>query len=265
MKRTALLLLLLPALACADPGDAAAPTDAERMHSGLMNPGSALPCVEFASGADTNAAFRLLVFGNSIALHGPKPDIGWTADWWGMAATAPEKDFPHRLAAGLAERLGRPVVCRVRNLAAMERSFRTAPADRPEFAGDVAWEPDAVVIAIGENAPNLNDASAPGYTQFLQRLAEPFRDGARAPRIVFRTPFWKNERKAACTEEAAAATGAACVDAGPLGDAPENTAAGVFAHPGVARHPGDLGMQRLAEQLLDVLAPASPQPPQTEP
>ena len=60
---------ILAAIACV-----AFAGDAEKMNSGMMNPGSALRAAERIDGG----AFRVLVYGNSIALHAPKADIGWT-------------------------------------------------------------------------------------------------------------------------------------------------------------------------------------------
>lgn len=40
------------------------------------------------------------------------------------------------------------------------------------------------------------------------------------------------------------------VDAGLLGFGNENKATGLFSHKGVANHPGDAGMKRLAELVL---------------
>lgn len=76
--------------------------DAAKMNSGMMNPGSALRTVERIGGGE----FGVLIYGNSIALHGSKPDIGWT-NCWGMAASAREKDFAHLVVAGLEAKLGR--------------------------------------------------------------------------------------------------------------------------------------------------------------
>ena len=71
------------------------------MNSGMMNSGGAIRTVEPIGGG----GIRVLVYGNSIALHGPKPDIGWTNDW-GMAASAREKDFAHLVLAGLEVQSG---------------------------------------------------------------------------------------------------------------------------------------------------------------
>ena len=60
----------------------------------------------------------------------------------------------------------------------------------------------------------------------------------------------ENAVKADCTAKAAKEVGAIYVDAGPLGDQEENMALGLFEHKGVARHPGDLGMRRLADLIL---------------
>ena len=82
----------------------------------------------------------------------------------------------------------------------------------------------------------------------------PDSESAKRPPVVMRSPFWKNAVKADCTARAAKEAGAAYVDAGPLGDDESNMAIGLFSHPGVARHPGDLGMRRLADLILSAIA-----------
>ena len=44
---------------------------------------------------------RVLFVGNSITLHGPRPQIGWTNNW-GMAASARDKDYVHLLQKRIA-------------------------------------------------------------------------------------------------------------------------------------------------------------------
>ena len=217
--------------------------DAERMNSGMMNPGASLRTVERFCGGE----FKVLIYGNSIALHGPKPDIGWTNNW-GMAASASEKDFAHLVVAGLEAKLGKKADFRIRNLATFERNFTTNVAMVADISADVAWKPDYVVIAIGENAKGVDETSATAYGRFLADVARPFADSGA--RIVMRSPFWKNALKAECTEKAAADVGAVYVDASLLGSKAENMAKGLFWHRGVANHPGDLGMRRLADLIL---------------
>ena len=219
------------------------------MNSEGMNPGAALGCRERSGGG----SFRVLVYGNSIALHGRLPKIGWDRDW-GMAASSRDRDFAHLLVAGLERRRGEKADFRIRNIAVLERNFRTNLTDFAELAADVAWAPDYVVIAIGENTPSLDAAAAADYTRFLVALAKPLVESAKRPPVVMRSPFWKNAVKADCTARAAKEAGAAYVDAGPLGDDESNMAIGLFSHPGVARHPGDLGMRRLADLILSAIA-----------
>ena len=232
-------------------GENAAPprfavSDAKRMGAEAMNPAKGLPLRERADGG----AFRVLVYGNSITFHGRAPKLGWNADW-GMAASAPEKDFAHLVVAGLEARRGEKADYRFRNLATLERGYVGADlSDAADLAADVAYAPDYVVIAIGENVPPVDEAHAAGYEKFLVALAKPLAESAKRPQVVMRSPFWRNAVKAACTARAAAAVGAAYVDAGPLCEADENMALGLFSHPGVAKHPGDLGMKRLADLIL---------------
>ena len=239
-------LLLPSSLVLASLSAAAAPeSDAQRMGAEAMNPGATLGCLERADGG----TFKVLIYGNSIALHGRAPSLGWN-NQWGMAASAREKDFAHLLVADLEARRGERADFRIRNLALLERNYTTNLLDFAELAGDVAWAPDYVVIAIGENAKAIDDASAPAYTQFLVSLARPLVESAKHPQVVMRSPFWRNPVKADCTERAAKEVGAAYVDAGPLGSKAENKAIGLFEHTGVANHPGDLGMRRIADLIL---------------
>ena len=249
-------MLITAAIAATASQLCAQESDAKRMGAEEMNPGSTLTCRQRIGGG----AFKVLVYGNSIALHSPAPSIGWTGNW-GMAASAPEKDFAHLLVAGLEERRGETADFRIRNLALLERNFTTNLLDFADLADDVVWAPDYVVIAIGENAANLDATSAEDYTRFLVSLARPLVESAKRPPVVMRSPFWRNEAKAACTKRAAEEVGAIYVDASPLGDDPANKAIGLFEHRGVAGHPGDLGMRRLADLFLNAFSAATTETP----
>lgn len=218
-------------------------SDAARMGATAMNPGGALRCMERIGGGD----FKVLIYGNSIALHAPKADIGWT-NCWGMAASAAEKDFAHLVVAGLEAKLGKKADFRIRNLATLERNFATNIATVAEIAADADWKPDYVVVAIGENVPGIDGPNAALYRKFLADIARPFVEGGA--KVVLRSPFWMNAEKAECTANAAAEVGAVYVDAGPLGFKEENKAIGLFSHGGVANHPGDLGMKCLADLII---------------
>ena len=239
----ALALSLHAAQLCPTPESVV--SDAKRMGAEEMNPGSKLGCRERAAGG----TFRVLIYGNSIALHGRAPKIGWHGDW-GMAASAREKDFAHLVVAGLEAKRGAHADFRIRNLALLERNFRTNLTHFADLASDVAYAPDYVVIVIGENVPAIKESDVADYTQFLVRLAKPLAESAKRPKVVMRSPFWRNSAKADCTAQAAKEVGAIYVDAGSLGDKDENMALGLFGHKGVARHPGDIGMRRLADLVL---------------
>ena len=69
-------------------------------------------------------AAKVLFLGNSITLHDPAPEIGWTGRW-GMAATEAAKDYVHLLTADLEKAAGAPLQTMVRNTAGFEREYET--------------------------------------------------------------------------------------------------------------------------------------------
>jgi lysophospholipase L1-like esterase len=193
---------------------------------------------------------KLLVLGNSITAHGPKPDIGWTGDW-GMAASAADKDFVHVLAAQLGKAAGGQVKFMARNIADFERGH--AGYDIAERMKDeLALKPDVVVLAIGENVPALEtDEAKAKYAEAFGRLLTALEANSH-PAIFVRGCFWANPPKDEIMKRVAEEHGVVYVDVGALGRDAANAARSErkIEHDGVAGHPGDRGMQAIADALF---------------
>lgn len=200
----------------------------------------------------TNAApiRRVLFLGNSITLHGPKADIGWTGSW-GMAASSAERDYVHLVQSDLTRHFGTRPEIRVRNIADFERQYANG-----EVAGrwkeDFAFEPDLAILAIGENVPALATAEdrACFKSGVLRLLAA--KGAKRPPRWVVRSSFWPDAAKDEVLREACHEVGGVFVDMGALARDPANAARSErsFTHDGVASHPGDRGMRVIADALV---------------
>jgi hypothetical protein len=197
-----------------------------------------------------SAIRRILFLGNSITLHGPKPEIGWTGNW-GMAASSEDKDYVHLLASALARYTGSKPRILVKNIADFERNYATYDVDR-ELKNFFAFDPDLVVLAIGENVPALGSEEA--RARFKAGVMSILRCAlaTRHPLVVVRSCFWADAAKDQVLGEACREAGGIFVNAGPLGGDPSNAARSErsFTHDGVAGHPGDKGMKALADTIL---------------
>ena len=76
------------------------------------------------------------------------------------------------------------------------------------------------------------------------------KDGAK---IVLTDLFWAHEPIDEPIHRIAAENGYPLVHLGDLGELDENKAIGLFEHKGVAAHPGDLGMYRIAERIAQTI------------
>ena len=229
------------------------------MKSGIVKVFVGMVALSFSLVAQaTGEPLRLLFLGNSITKHGPKESIGWSGNW-GMAASAEANDYVHLVAASVKDRTGVSPELRVRNIADFERGILTwdVAADT-DFADDVAFAPNVVVIAIGENTPTPSGATDQAtYRAQFKRLVSQFvgLNSVGKDKIVVRSSFWRDETKAAIMKSVATELGVLYVDASPLGDVSSNKATGLFADPGVANHPGDAGMRAIANLLIGALWP----------
>lgn len=190
---------------------------------------------------------RVLFIGNSITRHGPKPEIGWPYDW-GMAASCPEKDYVHQTVAILEER-GMTVDYAFANFSRWEVNYWDDSV-LEECDDLLRFKPDVVVIRIGENiwsrAVRHKLEEVPLYPQFDKMVKAFAKSGAK---IILTDLFWAHEPIDESIRLVAEGGNYPLVHLGDLGERDENMAKGLFEHSGVAAHPGDLGMYRIAERI----------------
>ena len=184
---------------------------------------------------------RVLFVGNSITLHAPKEDIGWVHNW-GMAASAEEKDYVHLVAKAIG---GDATFC-VCQAAEWERGYKDPNGLLPltearDFGADV------VVMRLVENC---KDYDLPAFEKAYGELVEFL--SPKAGTVVITTGFWPHPLDDAIRAYAEK-TGHVLVELGDLGRQDEMKALGLFWHSGVASHPGDLGMEKIADRILAVI------------
>ena len=199
---------------------------------------------------DNGGKLNVLFVGNSITFHGEKHDIGWFNNW-GMAASAKENDYVHVTVKLLEEKFGKINYC-VANCGKWEINYFDehiidnwqAPRD---FGADV------VIIRLGENSVHAKDKFS--EVPYAERYAEMVKFFAVKPtaKIITTGMFWRHDYLSKEIEKAAKENGFIYVPLEDLGDKEENMAIGQFEHKGVAMHPNDLGMRRIAERIFNAV------------
>jgi hypothetical protein len=192
---------------------------------------------------------KLLVTGNSITSHPPLADSDWN-NTCGMAASSLDKDFAHlvhhyitlhQAATGVAPEL------EVANFPDAE------VIDPARHAAVAARKADVVIIEIGDNLkddPQTEATLGIPYEQLIRTIKQ-----ANPGVIVVCTSTWgSSQKKDPLMQAAAARAGAVWVRIDTFIGDPANRAL-QFKHAGVAWHPGDQGMQKIADAIWARLKP----------
>ena len=187
---------------------------------------------------------KVLVIGNSMLLHGINEPLGWHNEC-GMAASKPENDYVHRL-MGLMDD---PRIC-ICQVSAWERDYKTGQTQLERFREARDFGAQLIVMRAIENCPKQDFDGAVFQAQLEKLLA--FLDPEGAARLVLTTGFWRHPGDEAIREFARKFS-ATLVELGDLGEQDEMKAIGLFAHKGVANHPGDAGMAAMAERIYDAI------------
>ena len=199
-----------------------------------------------------NAKKKIAIVGNSITKHGYAPQIGWFGNW-GMAATSEDKDFVHLLKAKFEERYGE-----IDLLIAQASCWEGAETEDKEsklkehYIPLVEFDPDILIVRLGENIQFHKTDSISlkkDFKYFMDFL------GANNPnkQVILTGLFWSHKEKEAVITEIAKEMGYTFVFLQDLCNDPKMMAIGLFEHTGVAAHPGDLGMQVIADRIFDAI------------
>jgi len=185
---------------------------------------------------------NVVVVGNSITYSAPYSKVGWTSNW-GMAASAPDKDFVHILTRRFQQETPGARVS-FQNIAEWEHTYWKYNLAR--FDTIKQTSPDLLIVRIGEN---INGDSVV-QRQFAQHLHELVM-ALKGPhtRVVLASSFWDGNPSIEAMKEYSQMHQLTYIPLAKLGDDPSNKALGQHANEGVASHPSDKGMLAIADAI----------------
>ena len=179
----------------------------------------------------------ILFIGNSITLHAPKAAIGWNGSW-GMAASDAEKDYAHLLSARFSAAQHAEV-----NVSAFETAYRSY--DLSALDTYLQTHPGLIVVELGDNVQDVS-GFGPYYAALIDYIAK------RTSSVVLCTStWWKVDEINTAIRAGCARPNAHYVDISGIRTDPLFRASfeRPFANSGVGDHPGDRGMEQIANAL----------------
>lgn len=189
---------------------------------------------------------RILFVGNSITRHAPKSSIGWNNDW-GMAASCKEKDYVHMAKEMILCKAPDSTFC-ICQAADWEKNYIMGETQLEKFQKARSFNADIIVMRLIENCqPGTFDEEV--FVREYNKLLSYLKMNENA-KIIITSSFWIHPGDKAL-ENIAADIGTDFIYLGDLGEDAAMRADGLFEHAGVAAHPGDKGMQVIAERIYD--------------
>ena len=199
---------------------------------------------------DNGGNLNILFIGNSITRHEPKAEIGWDNDW-GMAASKKENDYVHVAVRLLEEKFGKVNYC-IANCGEWELHYFN---DELIYDWEKAknFSADIVVVRLGENILQakeklLREPVAPHYRNMIKYFAD-----SPTVKVITTGLFWREETIEIAIKHVAKEEGYIYVALEDLGEDDKNMAIGEFWHKGVAIHPNDEGMRKIAKRIVSAL------------
>ena len=206
---------------------------------------------------------KILFVGNSITIHPPSDALGWSGNW-GMAATCEENDYVHRLMSAIHEKYPN-VECKIVSAWDFEKNFYDlSRISKDKYKEYINFDADIIICSIGANINNSSNEDDSGFITNYELTAEnyrdivnyfnPYNDAKIIPCITTLSRSVVRNTIRECVQ----AEGWECVDWSDLTSyvytGKPYKSASVFSDnvsSGVLAHPGDYGMQIMAERLYE--------------
>ena len=179
-----------------------------------------------------------------MTVHGPLARVGWSGDW-GMAASCQEKDYVHQLLKMTADRDAVLGICQV---SSWEAQYKEGGDRLQQYASAREFDADVIVMRFIENCPK-DQWDGEVFQKQLHGLLNFLNKSGKAS-IILTTGFWRHPGDEDIRQYAKK-NNLPCIELGDLGELDEMKAIGLFEHKGVANHPGDLGMEKMAERMYE--------------
>ena len=188
---------------------------------------------------------RVMFVGNSITKHAPKPQIGWTNDC-GMAASSIDKDYVHILERRIGE-IDKDAAFGLLQVAHFEHEFADMdPA--VYYSQQIKFKPDVVIMFFGANVSKEYDVCENPKRKFGDAF-EALRNALDTGKTFFLISdgFYIRPVLDAEKKKVAEKYGDAYADL-------TDIRAREDSH-GKFNHPGDLGMEMIADRFWEILKP----------
>jgi ABC-type Fe3+-hydroxamate transport system substrate-binding protein len=180
---------------------------------------------------------RVVILGNSITYAPANLFGGWNGSW-GMAASAAENDYVHRL-TGYFVKVDSACTVKIRDIIPFEKDWVHFDLDK-NLADLKALNPDLVILRIGENVPTSFNAASFGKS--YQALTQYF--GSQAVVLGVGSFFPRPQTDAVMAKYAPN-----FISLASIGKDRSNAAWGLWTNPGIEQHPSDKGMAEIADAI----------------
>jgi hypothetical protein len=206
--------------------------------------------IEYIHSNQYEKTVKVAILGNSLSFHGII-DTLWDHES-GMAASDIDHDYAHILLNKIAEKKQCGIAFIIINIADFERGFNNFDYTRLEKIR--TFNPDILIFQLGENVSTEDMRQNGKLGKIFEEKYIELIQYCNVKNTIVCLPFWPVKEKIHIITEVALKSESYLVDLSSLGSGiePLNLAKSEhkYKHAGVAAHPGNYGMNNIAQLLF---------------